>query len=398
MSDVDRLRAWFESDRLLRPDPALPNTVDLARALAAVAGVTRFNGDRGARRILSSIGRSGRTVFVVVDGLGMNVVERLPVDSFCRRNLKLELRSVFPSSTAPALTSLATGLWPAQHSVASWFVYLRRDGLTATILPYVERFGGRDLGESGVPMSRAFPAAELRSEFLSETVLVLPRRIADSVYTRYIAGGSARIPYSSSASGCASVRDLVCGRTSSIFVHLYVPDVDMAAHARGAGSRQTLEVAARVDAEIADLAAAVAGRARIVVTADHGGIDPGRSGRATLAKDDPLMEMLLAPPSGEPRAPIFHLRSRRDLGRFPFEFRRRFGERWVILSTEEVESLELLGPGPLASRTRDRLGDFMAIAGGDEVLLYGPEQAIATMRGFHGGLTPAEVRVPLIVA
>ena len=137
MSDVPRLLAAFEEGLLVRPDAEVANTVDLARAVGTLCGVEGLEPGTNGRRIAEIIGEHAHVVFVMVDGLGMNLVEREAPDEFFRSHTVMELRSVFPSSTAPALTSLATGLWPAEHAVPGWYTYLPAYGLTATILPFV---------------------------------------------------------------------------------------------------------------------------------------------------------------------------------------------------------------------------------------------------------------------
>jgi hypothetical protein len=44
------------------------------------------------------------------------------------------------------------------------------------------------------------------------------------------------------------------------------------------------------------------------------------------------------------------------------------------------------------------MGDYLGIAGDRHALIYGTDQAMVQMVGFHGGLDPDEVRIPLIVA
>ncbi|HLF77167.1 MAG TPA: alkaline phosphatase family protein, partial [Dehalococcoidia bacterium] len=187
MDDIQRVLSWFTSGRLLRPDASLPTTVHLARVLAQLNGASL--GLTGPEReILTAIGDSDHLVFVLADGLGLNLVQSEPDASFLKQNLVLELRSVFPSSTAPSLTSLATGLWPAQHGVPAWFVFLPNKAKHVTALPFVERFSGRPLNEATVaPELFARPA--LTADYKRDTLALLPRQIADSVYTRYVTGG-----------------------------------------------------------------------------------------------------------------------------------------------------------------------------------------------------------------
>src|SRR3990172_3184585 len=124
MDDLERVLGWFESGALLHPSAEAPNTVDLSRALASLAGVGGLEMSPAALQLAELIGEAGHYVFVLVDGLGMNLIEEQPTGAFLRNHLALELRAVFPATTAAALTSLATGLWPAEHAVPAWWTYL----------------------------------------------------------------------------------------------------------------------------------------------------------------------------------------------------------------------------------------------------------------------------------
>ena len=77
-----------------------------------------------------------------------------------------------------------------------------------------------------------------------------------------------------------------------------------------------------------------------------------------------------------------------------------YGERFFIISIEEAECLELFGPGPLSARARERLGDLIVISSGADVIEYVPSGSIdrlLSITAHHSGLTPAEMRVPLVV-
>ncbi|MBW2090764.1 MAG: hypothetical protein JRI34_01390, partial [Deltaproteobacteria bacterium] len=76
----------------------------------------------------------------------------------------------------------------------------------------------------------------------------------------------------------------------------------------------------------------------------------------------------------------------------------RFGDHFALLSPEEAERLELLGPGDLSPVTRRRLGTFIGIASNPSLFYIrtsqkkGPE-----IIGHHGGLSSEEMYVPLIL-
>ena len=121
MSDLDELLSAFDGGLLLRPSHLVPNVVDLARALASLADAPDVAPSHNSDAVERLIGHADHLVFVLADGMGTEQVEALPEDAFLRLHLRAELQTVFPSSTAPAVTSFATGEWP-EHAVTSGHV------------------------------------------------------------------------------------------------------------------------------------------------------------------------------------------------------------------------------------------------------------------------------------
>lgn len=399
MSDLERVRGWLTSGALLPPDPSVPNTVDLACALASLCGAKGIELTPGAKEIAATIGEAEHLVFALVDGLGLNLIEEQPPDAFLRRHLALELRAVFLSTTAAALTSLATGLWPAQHALPAWWTYLPEAGLTATVLPFEERYSKRPLGELGVVPASVFLPPPLLARYTRPARSFVPAPIAGSAYSRYVSGGTPASGYETLDGAIDQLVARIGGARAPAYSYLYVPNVDTVEHVHGPRSAQTRAALAEVEAALARLAEALRGRGRLVVSADHGQIEAGDGGRHVLPPDDALLELLIAPPSGEPRVPFFHTRPGRA-AQFAARFRERFGERFALLSIDDVEELRLLGPTPLSDATRRRVGDYIAITDRAELLFYGPpayHSELLTTRGYHGGLLPDEMRVPLIV-
>ena len=398
MGDKERLLALFDAGELLRPSADTPNLVDLARALAGLAGASDPPLTPAARAMREAIGPAGHYVFVMIDGLGLNLVKSRPDASFLSSHVAMTLQSVFPSSTAPALTSLATGLWPGEHAVTAWWTYLPDRDLMTTILPFVERFTERPLGDLGVSIKEAFPCRSLRGSFAYDVAAVMPARIAYSAYTRYLGADGASTAYQTFSDGVDVCLERIERATTPTFLYLYYPGVDAAEHDHGPDAAPVRKQVALVEREVARLAASLAGRARLVLTADHGQIRVPDDHKLVLDGDDPLLAHLRCPPSGEPRVPFFHcLPGAADA--FARDFRARLGDRFLLLSIEEVEALRLFAPGHLSPQARARIGDFVAIGLEDHALMYVPEgRALSDMDGFHGGLTPAEMLVPLVVA
>jgi hypothetical protein len=391
--DRKRLEEMFVAGSLLHPCAGAPSLVELARALALLNGVGSVADEGGVRALRNVIGQHEHYVFAVVDGLGMHLIDQLDSRAFVRRHFVMELRTVFPSSTAPALTSLATGQWPAQHAIAGWWTYLPHAEQTATILPYMERFSERPLPEADAV--RAYRVPSLLQAYNSDVISVQPSYIANSVSSRYFAGGRGQRGYDSLTTAGETIVDHVAHASSPTFAYMYVPFVDTAQHETGPASSATSLALARVQARLERLHDALAGRARVIVTADHGQIAIER--KTIITRDSELMRWLRFPPSGEPRVVYFHVRSGGRAG-FDREFRQLVGDDWLLLASSDAFDAGLFGPESASAETRLRVGDFVALAPPGHVLLYEPSDTLLAMRGTHGGLTRDEMRIPLIVA
>ena len=75
------------------------------------------------------------------------------------------------------------------------------------------------------------------------------------------------------------------------------------------------------------------------------------------------------------------------------------GEHFLLLPSEALGELQLLGPGPLSPVIRGRLGDYVGIAPGPAVLEYVPPgKKPRYFKSVHGGLSADEMRGPLFLA
>jgi hypothetical protein len=394
MSDVGRLQRWFAEGVLVPPSADEPGTVHLGRALASLARAPSIPLDAPSSRVAGAIGRADHYVFVLVDGLGMNLVETLPGDSFLRAHVAMELRSVHPSGTPAGLTSIATGLWPSEHGVIGWFEYLEQPDLLVTTLPFVERFSRRPLGEFGVTPQTLYPQPTLMPRFACDAAAFMPAFISDSAYSRYFTGGCTTYGYDTLPNAMRDVRRRIQSTPGPTYTYVYIPFVDQAEHVHGVYADPVRAALRDVDKSLARLAEGVTDGVRIVVSADHGQIDVHDEDTHLIDDGDHLLELLAAPPTGDPRVALFHVRARKH-DTFEDAFRQRFLEQFALLTTAEAEALHMLGPGVLSALARKLSGDYVAIPRGPSALMYKPE---SPMRGYHGGMARDEVRIPLVVA
>jgi len=398
MRGVRELLSCFQRGRLVRPSAGVLNFVDLVRAVLHLAGAEGIELGRGAGELAAGIGPAEHYVLILIDGMGMDLLARLPAEGFLRSHLTGQLQSVFPSTTATALTALATAQWPCAHGVPGWWTYLERFHVSATTLPFVERFTGRPLDRFGVRAEDLYPVPSLWSGLKHAPVSVVPARIADSVFNRYASGRTPQAGYAAISEAIAAIRDRLMQAAQPTLTYLYLPQIDSLCHKKGTAHQAVADLLASLERQLAELAGGLAGRARVVVTADHGFLDTPEDSRFILTEDDELVSELVCPPTGDPTVPIFHVRPGREEA-FVQGFAGRFGEAFALIAPEEAETLRLFGPEPPSPVLRRRLGSFVGIAVQPAAICYQPAGEQAHVHAaVHAGLSRNEMLIPLILA
>ena len=129
-----------------------------------------------------------------------------------------------------------------------------------------------------------------------------------------------------------------------------------------------------------------------IITADHGHMDS----KCVAIGDYPkIQECLVRLPSIEPRALNLFVRQEKK-EQFLSEFQKEFGEKFLLMSKEEVIQRQLFGPDTKHPSFRDMLGDYLAIAVSDLTICCTKEEADILI-GVHAGMTDEEMEIPLII-
>lgn len=399
MTSIHELESRLADGRFLSPTGGVAGFVDLARAMARLAGVTMPGAGSRAEAVLSRLGDPRRCVFVLVDGMGMRQLEEhLPVDAFLRRHLDLEMRAVFLSTTAAALTSLATCRWPAEHAVLAWWTYNERLGRGVLPLPFIEQGTQKPLPSLGIGPNDVFPEASVWGNATRRLVSLVPDGIRDSVYTQYSSGGTTRVGYRTLEEAFAGIATYAQTVDGTDFVYAYLPHLDEMAHEKGNRDPSIRRLMGMLNGQLEALAGQLPRGTRLVISADHGQADVPPDGlRWALEEVDPLAAMLACRPTGEPCIPFFHVRPGQETA-FARAFLDRFGRWYVLVTPDQAEQLRLFGPVSLTDTARRRLGTYIGICLEPAKFYVKPLSASASHIGVHGGLSPAEMRIPLIVA
>ena len=336
-------------------------------------------------------------VLLVVDGLGHDYL--LSREGSLRRHLRGQLTSVFPSTTASAIPTFLTGLAPQQHGLTGWHMYFREIGAIAAPLPFHARIGRHPLREAGVKPADLFDLVPLYDRLPRTCHVVSPQNIIQSDFNLALSGRAKRHGYQTLDEMFAHITRILRSDEAHSYVHAYWPQLDSLAHEYGSRSEAVADAFEALDTAFAKLVdIAHDSNSRIIVTADHGFIDTSAEQTIDLNAHPKLRETLVLPLCGESRMAYAYLRSGREAA-FEDYVRDRLGDHVHLIKTDEVLRQGWLGQGEPHPALQARLGDYVLIPRGKAVLrdwLKG--ETGYTHIGVHGGLSAAEMFVPLVVA
>ncbi|MEJ3403250.1 alkaline phosphatase family protein [Rathayibacter sp. YIM 133350] len=330
-------------------------------------------------------------VAVLVDGLG---VANLRSASGHARHLSSRLtkrsvvHGVFPATTAVGLGSFCTGADAGSHGLVGYRVLdAEHDRLVNQLSGWDEQMQP----ETWQPLPTVFERARNAGV---PAFAVGPNRYADSGLTHALLRGAEYRGADSVSARFDTARALL-DETPRALIYLYVPELDMAAHARGwQGAKWTSELEA-LDAEIARFDAGLPPSTGVVLTADHGVIDVPEA-KQVLFDTVPELVDGVRHVGGDPRCLYLYLEPGASADRLAEAWRGVEGHRsWVMTRAEAVREGLF---GTVAPDVLPRIGDVI-IAARAGIAYYDSReknQSSRSMIGQHGSLTDEETRVPCI--
>lgn len=358
-----------------------PSLADvLTGALAAILGT--------AHRL--ELPRVSRAAVVLVDGLGVSALRpragharRLMAAAPGRRDV---LDAGFPSTTAAALATLTTGRAAGEHGLVS---YSALDRVNDRVLNLLRGWDAQADPRAWQPHPTVFESAAAAGV---EPVVIGAERYRDTGFTDAVLRGARFEAHRSIADRLAAAAELLRAPGERL-LYVYVPELDQAGHAEGAGSAAWTRRLEELDAALAPLAG-LGADAGVLLTADHGMVDIPEHRRLVIDGDDPLWSGVRHV-AGEPRC--LHL-AVDEPGRIDEVLARwRAAEEarsWVVSRDEAIAAGWY---GPVGEGVAARLGDVI-VAARSEVAYYDARTATAASRamvGQHGSFSDEERRVPL---
>lgn len=403
----------------LGADIELVDTVNDEATCPTTSLVTNAQATQAAKRLgLDQLGDAqAPIVMVLVDGLGWQMLrERAGHTPNLRRLLADSnyLHTCAPSTTAAALTTLATGVYPGAHAMVGYAVRdpLLRGHLGAGHVP-----GPGDVfdlitfkNSSHDPLTWQSVPTLIERANAKANAGCGPQLGAVSIGRSKFAGSGLSLAawrgFKHIGVDALDQRPYQAYRAikeGAKLVYLYVGELDHAGHNHGWHSDKWLEALEALDAMVGQLFRRLPAGTRIVLTADHGMVDTGRHHRIDLAKEKELAKDVVAV-AGESRFLQLYVADdvavensgREELAQSVAKRWAEFlGDRAIWVGTDPAPLM-----GPLSPGARAAVGDVLVALNDNWTVVDSRVQSFHATQliGVHGSLTPVELEVPLIKA
>ncbi|MCB0977523.1 MAG: alkaline phosphatase family protein [Acidimicrobiales bacterium] len=325
---------------------------------------------------------AAQVVLLVLDGLGWEQLQdRTDVAPVLSSLVGGPITSVTPSTTATALTSIATGMTPGEHGVVGYRVSTGSQEVLNVLRWSTPSGDARQrIDPEEFQPHAAFcaqrPAIVTKAEFVNSGF--------SGAHLSHVRFNGYRVP----STLVLELRRVL--RAGEPFVYAYYDGIDKVAHEYGLAEHYDAELRF-ADRLVADILEAMPPGAALVITADHGQVDVGDRIVELGSEVTPHVSYQ----SGEGRFRWLHARPGRADALLEAARAAHSDVAWVRTRDETVD--EGWWGERVTDAARSRLGD-VALVARDPISFHDPaDTGPFVLVGRHGSLTSAEMYVPLLV-
>lgn len=360
-------------------------------------------------------------VLILADGFGWRFFERYAdypaLRRFTDHGTATKITAQFPSTTAAHITSLHFGGEVGQHGLYEWQYY--EPQLDALVVPLLFSWAGtkqRDqLKAANVDPARLYPPRTLYHDLAAagiRSTIFSHREYTPSTYSAAAYRGAAGV------TGCLTLSEALVNLRTAVdqaaapaYFAFYYDRLDAIAHEYGPNSPQ---LDAEFDAFLTvlerQLLARLGGRGDVLalLLADHGEVEtdpaatvylntnPAFAGIERFLKRNRRGELLVA--AGSPRDFFLYVHDEM-LDEARAFLARRLAGRADVVRTSDLVAAGYFGSRPPSAAFLARAGNLVILPyRGETVWWYEKERFEQQFYGHHGGLTPQEMEIPLLLA
>lgn len=364
--------------------------------------------------------RYDKVVLLYIDAFGWRFFEQFMdhfpfLKRFAEKGVASKITAQFPSTTAAHLTAIHLGLPVGQSGIYEWFYY--EPLLDRLIAPLIFSYAGdKEEGTiklpEGIGLKPFFPEPNVYEKL--SAVGVKSYVFQSSAYNQggfanLALAGAERRGFKTMSEGLLNLAEAVVAEKDKAYFFYYFDPIDTIGHRYSPSSRQfAAEVETFMSAAERLLHDTLSDRVKntlLLLTADHGQVDV--SPQTTIYLNHHIPEIAqhirtdgegrLLTPAGSARDLFLYLKEGHVdevydlLTRHPV-----FAGKAEIYRVQELVERGFFGEA-VSDSFRQRIADLVILPYEHEtVWWYEKDRFVMELYGHHGGLTPAEMEIPLL--
>ena len=364
--------------------------------------------------------RYNKVIVFFIDGFGWRFFERYAdrypfLKTLLAHGVVSKLTSQFPSTTAAHVTSMHTGLNVAQSGVYEWSYYepLIDDMISPLLFSYAGDKERDTLNRSTISAEALYPQQTFYSTLKTQGIrsyIFQNEAYTPSTYSDIVYRGAIVIAYKTLAEALMRLAELLLAeRSAHSYYFLYLDKIDAAGHHFGPDSRQFQQA---IDTSLTLMEhlfyKKVSGKLRetlFLMTADHGQVEVNPKTTFYLNRAFPQIAQYLRTnskgkllvPAGSARDMFLHVKD----GYIDEAIRllqQQLQGKAEVYAMQDLLSQGFFGSQAPSATFLSRAGNVVILPYAHETVWWYEEGRFDMhFLGHHGGLTPEEMEIPLLL-
>lgn len=365
--------------------------------------------------------RYNKVVLLFIDAFGWRFfgqyAEKYPLlKTFLQQGAVSKLTSQFPSTTPAHVTCINTGLTVGQSGVYEWNYY--EPLVDAVITPLRFSYAGdsppETLKSAGIAPEMFYPAHTFHQHLQSlgvQSHVFQSAAYARSTYSSMIFRGTTSLtPFRMLEEALdALVKHILAKEESPAYYLLYYDKIDSASHLDGPdGQRPAMLIDhcfTCIEQLLYQKLRRLTGDTLLIITADHGQIEVSPATTFYLNREIPEISRYLRVnsqgqplvPAGSARDMFLHVKDEL-LDEAIALLQQRLGSRAEIYRTTDLIAQNFFGSTTPSDAFLGRVGNTVILPTPRETVWWFEDGRFdMRFQGHHGGLTPEEMEIPLLL-
>ncbi|MGB9979602.1 alkaline phosphatase family protein [Methanobacterium sp.] len=358
-----------------------------------------------------------KVVLFLIDGLGANYLQEFKDNSGLLKTIEeiganFFLTCQFPSTTAANVTTIHTGLNVAQHGMYEWFYYEPLvDDIIAPVLFSYARDNERETLQNEVNPNDIYPTKTVYQKLNYHGVknfVFQNKHLINTNYSKTLLKGADIKGYGTLSKGIKTLAECVNNENGKAYYLFYYSQIDKASHEYGPESKKSNnEVKKLLKAleKLPSILEKLDENILFILTSDHGQIALNNEKNLYLNHEFPDIEKHIKKsenydvlvPAGSARDMFLYIEDEMidDVLNL---LQDRLYNKAVVCKTSYLIKNNYFGRKKISKALQSRLGN-LAILPLENWTVWWYEKGVFETKnlGHHGGLSPDEIKIPLLV-